>query len=114
MCILRQVKVENAGTWHYMSTRENNFSNRSHKGELIIVDGFGTTEKIMIGVAIAAGIAVIGGAVTAAVMAKAGIGLPAFLTCLPCYKSCKPDGRGEKPVVPDRPTTLAVAKSTGP
>jgi len=35
-------KVTGSGTYHYMSTRNNNFSNRSQKGRLIISN----TERI--------------------------------------------------------------------
>jgi hypothetical protein len=57
-----KVKVNNAGTWSYMSTRENNFSNRGHKGQLIVVDGLGMGEKILIGVGIVGAVAAIGAA----------------------------------------------------
>lgn len=37
--------------------RENNFTNRSHKGQLIVVDGIGTMEYVAIIAAVTAGVA---------------------------------------------------------
>jgi len=32
------VKITSKGIWHYLSTRSNNFSNRSHKGKITVTD----------------------------------------------------------------------------
>lgn len=44
------VKLRNAGHWAYMSTRENNFSNRSHKGQIIVTEKISNTEVIILAI----------------------------------------------------------------
>lgn len=44
------VKMRNAGTWEYMSTRENNFSNRGHKGQIIVTEKISNMEAVIVGV----------------------------------------------------------------
>merc|ERR1711939_782919 len=41
-------KLNKAGNWAYQSTRENNFSNRGHKGEIIVSEGSGKVELIVL------------------------------------------------------------------
>jgi len=41
-------KLNKAGTWAYQSTRENNFSNRGHKGEIVVSEGSGKAELIVL------------------------------------------------------------------
>jgi hypothetical protein len=41
-------QVTRAGQWGYQSTRENNFSNRSQKGQIIVSDGTGSWEIIVL------------------------------------------------------------------
>jgi len=42
------VVLNNAGSWAYMSTRENNFSNRSHKGQIIVTERISNTEVVIL------------------------------------------------------------------
>ena len=53
----KKASSDNIGTFHYMSTRENNFSNRSHKGQVVIIAGLTGLE--MAGIAVG-GVAVLG------------------------------------------------------
>ena len=46
-------KLNTAGNWAYQSTRENNFSNRGHKGEIIVSEGSGKVELIILFVVVA-------------------------------------------------------------
>ena len=46
-------KLTTAGNWAYQSTRENNFSNRGHKGEIIVSEGSGKTELIILFIVVA-------------------------------------------------------------
>merc|ERR1711988_225145 len=75
------VKTATAGKWHYMSTRENNFTNRSHKGQLIVVDGMGTAEVVAIVAAVTAGVALTGVGGVLAYLKLTGKEIPS----LPCF-----------------------------
>lgn len=57
-----RIELQNAGTWHFMSTRENNFSNRSHKSQIIVVEGLGAGEIVGIAAAGIVGVGAIGAA----------------------------------------------------
>ena len=57
-----RIELENAGTWHFMSTRENNFSNRSHKSQIIVVEGMGAGETIGITAAVVLPLGAVGAA----------------------------------------------------
>eukprot|EP01048_Picozoa_sp_COSAG05_P006825 COSAG05_NODE_461_length_9571_cov_14.935283_1_plen_734_part_00 len=65
------VETKNAGQWSFMSTRENNFSNRGHKGQLIVVDGLGSGEVVLIA---------LGGVVGAGLLGAAAF---TFYKCVP-------------------------------
>ena len=100
-----RIELKNAGTWHFMSTRENNFSNRSHKSQIIVVEGLGTGEIVLI---TAAAVAVAGALGAAAFMGykkkkvggAAGGGAAGIAAALPC--GSKPGAGGGKPAPPPR------------
>jgi len=84
-----RIELQNAGTWHFMSTRENNFSNRSHKSQIIVVEGLGAGEIVGIAAAAVAGVAILGAAgFMGYKKSKAGGKMPE----IPC--ASKPGGRG--------------------
>ena len=103
-----RIELENAGTWHFMSTRENNFSNRSHKSQIIVVEALGVGEKV----GIAAGAIIALGAVGAAAFmgykkSVGGAGVPAkggsALATAASTPARPTPQRGAAPKRPDRP-----------
>jgi hypothetical protein len=95
-----RIELENAGTWHFMSTRENNFSNRSHKSQIIVVEGLGTGEKIGIAAAVVAGVGALGAAAFMGFKKhKAGGGGKPGMPAMPCASK---GGGAAAPAAPPR------------
>eukprot|EP00300_Choanocystis_sp_HF-7_P042276 c9037_g1_i1.p1 GENE.c9037_g1_i1~~c9037_g1_i1.p1 ORF type:complete len:626 (-),score=58.71 c9037_g1_i1:164-2041(-) len=61
--LAQPVQMRKAGTYQYMSTRNNNFSNRNQMGKIVVKeDAFSATEKAAIGVGAVVGVGALAGA----------------------------------------------------
>lgn len=115
-----RIELQNAGTWHFMSTRENNFSNRSHKSQIIVVEGLGTGEMIGITLAGVAGLAVIGAAASFGFKKKKAGGAMPTLPCAskpggaPEPSSRTPAQAGARGAAPARPKTDRIGLPNRP
>ncbi|KAK3288761.1 hypothetical protein CYMTET_3778 [Cymbomonas tetramitiformis] len=96
------VKLQKAGTHHYMSTRNNNFSNRSQKGTLIISK---RTKDVLTTVAIALGS-------IAGVLAVTGAGYYAYKSGAAARLAQRGGLRGQPPAEAAEPTLLEEGAAT--
>jgi hypothetical protein len=60
--LAQPVQMRKTGTFHYMSTRNNNFSNRNQMGKIVVKDEMSATEKAAIGVGATLGAGALAGA----------------------------------------------------